>query len=262
VSPVDVELAQARLVDLLPQGWSEIRSVGRAELITWVPASDEREAITTLGDALDEVGIVSTVTGARERADWRDGLRRHHHPIDVAGRLRVRPPWTDSVEGRLDVVIDPGMAFGTGQHATTRGCLDCLLDVPPGGVVDVGCGSGVLAIAARRLGHDPVIGIDHDPLSVEATTRNAAANGVQIDVRLADATGSVVPDADTVIANITRRHVIDLASHLTRPPRTAILSGFVPDDIPSVVEAWSALGLRVAREIVDDGWAALRLERG
>src|SRR5690606_664719 len=106
-------------------------------------------------------------------------MRAFHTPVEVAGRLRVRPPWEPPREGLLDVVIDPGMAFGTAQHATTRACLELLCGLPAGGpLVDAGCGSGVLSVAARRLGFGPVWAIDSDPLSVEATVGNARRNGV------------------------------------------------------------------------------------
>ncbi len=261
MASADAERAQAVAVDLLEHGWSETRDDEHVHLIVWVPARDADAAAEAVHTALAAAGVEAHVRAAPEGDEWRDGLRRHHRPIEVGGVLRVRPPWLEPVDGRMDVVIDPGMAFGTGQHATTRGCLACLLSVTPGGLVDVGCGSGVLSVAARRLGHDPVIAIDHDPLSVEATLRNAAANGVTVDARLADATTATLPEADTIVANITRMHVIRLAARVATPPRTAVLSGFIIDDVPSATLPWRELGMRVAREVHEDGWAAVRLER-
>ncbi len=107
-----------------------------------------------------------------------------HRPVEVAGRLLVRPPWEPPRAGLLDVEIDPGMAFGTAQHGTTRACLELLagLPGPRAGLLDAGCGSGVLSIAARRLGFDPVWSVDFDPLAVDATIANARRNGVGLRV--------------------------------------------------------------------------------
>ena len=109
--------------------------------------------------------------------DWADRWRAFHGPVEIGGRLLVRPPWSPPPDDPaiIDLVIDPGQAFGTGAHPTTKLCLELLLDLEPGGAfMDLGCGSGVLAIAAARLGWTPVEGVDHDPLSVTATLENAA----------------------------------------------------------------------------------------
>src|SRR6185312_11502631 len=111
-----------------------------------------------------------------------------HRPLVLGSRLAVRPPWEAPLGADVELVIDPAQAFGTGSHATTRLCLELLIALADGSpergpVVDVGCGSGVLAIAAARLGWEPVIAVDYDPLSVDATRHNAAVNGVTLDVR-------------------------------------------------------------------------------
>lgn len=260
--PADAERAAGALLDVFPGGWSERRDHDRLEVVVWVPADVRSAAVAAATRALSSAGVTCAVAAEAEGEEWRDGLARHHRPIEVGGRLRVRPPWANPMDGFLDIVIDPGMAFGTGQHATTRGCLECLLDITPGSLIDVGCGSGVLAIAAVRLGHGPVLAVDNDPLCVEATARNARQNGVALETRLLDATAGALDAVDTVVANITRLHVIALAARVgASPPRTAILSGFRTEDAGVAVAPWLAAGMDVARQIDEDGWSALRLER-
>ena len=118
------------------------------------------------------------------------------------GPLWVGPPWEQPDGDAIPVVIDPGRAFGTGAHATTRLCLELLLDVPRGSLLDAGCGSGVLSIAAAKLGFDPVHAVDLDPQAIEATMRNAAANGVAVDARVADAADSALPETENAVVNV------------------------------------------------------------
>lgn len=255
------ERARAVLVEVASAGWSESHAPdGELVFDLWVPSHRAAE-IERLRGALLDAAVTAVVRSASESDDWRDGLRRHHQPIEIAGAIRIRPPWADRVEGIPEVVIDPGMAFGTGQHATTRGCLTLMLDLPRGSLLDVGTGSGVLAIAAAKLGHEPVVGIDADALAVEAAVRNAAVNGVRITVEHADATSGPLPTADAIVANITRMHVAALAARLPdTPPKWAVLSGFTLDDVASASGPWQELGYRVRAEVAEDGWAAVALE--
>jgi len=257
------DVLRGELTELAPHGWREHEpSGGEVAVDVWVPASDTAAALR-LADDLGRRGVAARVTSVPEGDDWRDALRRHHQPIEVGGRIRVRPPWTEPRVGLIDIVIDPGMAFGTGQHATTRGCLALLLDGVRGSVLDVGCGSGVLAIAARKLGHEPVWAIDNDPLAVAATVLNARANGVELRVVERSSERDRLPRVDTVVANITATHVAELAAALQTPhPRQAVLSGFRPDEVAGVVDAWSAAGFLVARRIDDDDWTALLMDSG
>jgi ribosomal protein L11 methyltransferase len=229
----------------------------RTALDFWVPPSRAGAVAAALRGLLDGAG---TVEERDEDPAWRTATRAFHTPVTVAGRLRVRPPWTPPADGLLDVVIDPGMAFGTGQHDTTRGCLELLCAVPPGPLVDVGCGSGVLAVAARRLGFGPVWALDNDPLCVEATLANARANGVALTVARRDLTREALPPAPAVAANLTATLLVALAGRLAgAPPRWAVLSGMRPGEVPGVLPAWRALGLREHDRRAGEGWATILL---
>ncbi len=256
----DAERLEVALADLAPAGWSERPYTDGAVVELWVPRT-EVEAPRRLADALAARGLHASVQSATQDDEWRNGLRHHHHPIEIGGRLRVRPPWIAPLDGVIDIVIDPGMAFGTGQHATTKGCLTLLIDDPGDSLLDVGCGSGVLAIAASKLGYGPVRAIDNDPLAVAATIDNAAANGVTLEVGEHDAGHDPLPAVATLVANITAIPVIALAQALPEPPpRRVILSGFRPADVARVARAWAARGFAPVDRFDQDDWTALRLE--
>lgn len=258
----DAEIASAEAAALLGCGLREgVGPDGEAVLDLWVPAGAAEPG--RLRDHLASLGIAADVAAVPEDPSWRDAMARFHRPVAVAGRLLVRPPWAPPRPPLLDVVIDPGMAFGTAQHATTRACLELLCGVPAGGpLLDAGCGSGVLAIAARRLGFDPVHAIDADPLAIAATVANARANGVGLTVAPRRIGAGALPDAPTVTANITATVLRALAAALPRPgPRRLIASGMRPEEVDGVAEAFAPRGLRPVRSTVEDGWAAVLLER-
>lgn len=261
VADADADLLTAALLELAPAGWRECPGDNGATVELWMPASD-LGAAEALGVRLADQGIAARVASVAEGDEWRDGLRLHHQPIEVRGRLRVRPPWTDPRDGLLDIVIDPGMAFGTGQHATTKGCLALLIDEAGGSLLDVGCGSGVLAIAARRLGYDPVWALDFDPLAVAATLINARVNGVSLRIAERNADRDRLPVAQVVVANITAIPVMALVDALVEPlPVRAILSGFRPADVGRVTDAWAARGYVLTDRVDEDDWTAVRLVR-
>jgi ribosomal protein L11 methyltransferase len=163
----------------------------------------------------------------------------------------------------VEVVIDPGQAFGTGAHATTRLCLELLLALEPSGpLVDLGCGSGVLAIAAAKLGWRPVLGIDHDSLAVEATRENARVNGVDIEVRRHDLLrDGRAPSAPTVLANLLGPLLRGLAADgFAGPaPRALIASGLLVAEADEIAAAFAAHRLAEAGRRTEGEWAALLL---
>jgi len=180
------------------------------------------------------------------RQGWEDEWRAFHHGITV-GWLWVGPPWEEPPAGTLPVVVDPGRAFGTGAHPTTRLCLELLQEVEPSSLVDVGCGSGVLSIAAAKLGFSPVSALDLDEVALEVTAENAAANGVEIELVTAP------PAAELAVMNIALDVVEGILPTLEVP--RAITSGYLERDRPAA-EGWVSV-----RRNVRDGWAADLLER-
>ena len=145
-------------------------------------------------------------------------------------------------------MIDPGRAFGTGAHPTTRLCVELLAAAPRGSLLDVGCGSGVLAIAAARLGYRPLTAVDDDPVAVEVTRANALANGVELEAALVDATAGPLPEAHLAVANILLGAVEAVLPHLRT--RFAITSGYLAGERPGA-PGWAWVE---GREL--DGWAA------
>jgi ribosomal protein L11 methyltransferase len=253
------ELVLAELLDLAPGGVEE-REDGDVVEYAVYGAPGELPELPALraaaGDALVEVSATEVAD------DWDERWKAFHRPVEV-GPLRVRPPWEAPRAGTIDVVIDPAQAFGTGAHATTRLCLEMLLELEPGGaLVDVGCGSGVLAIAARRLGHEPVWALDVDPHAVQATRRNARANGVEVRVSEAALGRDPLPAAPAVLANLTAGLLRELAAALApAPPVRAVLSGLRPEEAPDVLAAFEGLGLAEADRREADGWATLLVAR-
>ena len=150
-------------------------------------------------------------------------------------------------------MIDPGRAFGTGAHPTTRLTLELLQQLEPGSLLDVGCGSGVLAIAAAKLGFGPVVAVDVDEAAVEATLANARVNGVELSAHRADALVDELPETELVVANVALDVVERLLPRLG--VRRAVTSGYLDRDEPRV-DGWRR---SVRRE--QDGWAADLLER-
>jgi ribosomal protein L11 methyltransferase len=255
-------LALAEAAAALGAGCREaIGPDGEALLDFWVPAGAADPA--ALEARLAAAGVAATVAARPEDDAWRTAMEAFHRPVEVAGRLRVRPPWAAPVAGLLDVEVDPGMAFGTAQHATTRACLELLCGIAPGGTaLDAGCGSGVLAVAARRLGWDPVIAVDHDPLSVAATVDNARRNGVALTVARRTIGIDRLPPAALVLANLTATVLRVLAAALApAPPRRLIASGMRPREVADVAGAMAPRGLVPVRTIEDAGWATVLLER-
>jgi len=262
VARADAELALAELLVLAPGGVEEVDVC--ADVVEYAiygaegELPDLGEVQAAAGDAL--VQVSSSVVGD----DWADRWREFHQPLQIPSHppLRLRAPWHEPTPpDQLEVVIDPGQAFGTGMHPTTRLCLELLLDVPepvdPVAVADLGCGSGVLAIAAVKLGFGPVDGYDHERESVAATVANAAANGVAVGAHRWDLRTDPVPDAPVVLANLLRPLLLELAARQARRPQLLIASGLLAHEADEVAAAFTGMREADRREL--DGWAALLL---
>jgi ribosomal protein L11 methyltransferase len=224
------------MLELFPQGFEERDAVDGLELAAYTDASGEERLWAAFG----------RISSEPVPAGWEERWREFHRPIRI-GPLWIGPPW-ERPDRDLAVTIDPGRAFGTGGHATTRLCLELLLELPPTSLLDVGCGSGVLALAAAKMGFGPVIALDHDAAAVEAAMRNAEANGVALDVRLRDALSDELPDAAVTVANITGE-LIRALGPLFRSD-AVIVSGYLEFDHPQLPEF-----VRVKRRATE-GWAA------
>jgi ribosomal protein L11 methyltransferase len=263
VVPADrSEMAVAAACALLGVGCREERAgEGRTRIVFWVPPVRAEIAASGLAVLAERVGGRVDPPVVEDPA-WRTAMREFHQPVVVAGRIRVRPPWHPPADGVIDVVVDPAMAFGTGQHDTTRGCLELLLELEPGRVIDIGCGSGVLAIAAVRLGHRPVWAWDLDPLAVDATITNARTNGVALNVGRRDALRDPLPEADVLLGNLTANVLTALAPRLFGAPlRAAILSGMRPGEIDEVGAAWALGGFGEVGRRVGENWGTVLLRR-
>jgi ribosomal protein L11 methyltransferase len=179
--------------------------------------------------------------------DWEDRWRAFHQPVRV-GPLWVAPPWFEAPDELLAVVVDPGRAFGTGAHPSTRLCLELLAEQQRGSLLDLGCGSGVLAIAACKLGFAPVVAVDLDGVAVEVAAANARANGVGIEARVLDVRDGVLPAADVTVANVSLEVVESLAGAV-RGGRL-ITAGYLVSDRPRLD------GFERLDRHEFDGWAA------
>jgi ribosomal protein L11 methyltransferase len=254
----EAERVLAALLELAPGGFEQVDGDGWVEYALY-GAPGELPSFPR-GSA-ELAGVRVTVAGTELADDWAERWREFHEPVLVGDRLWVRPPWAEPRPGAIDLVIDPGRAFGTGAHPTSRLSLELLLGLEPRGpLVDLGCGSGVLAIAAARLGFGPVVAVDNDPAAVEATLANARANGVELErVERVDLRDEPVPLASTVTANLVRPLLLLLAERVGERPETMVVSGLLDGEEDQVAAAFTPL--RERRRLRLQGWSALLLTR-
>lgn len=278
------ERVLAELLELVPGGVEEERGGDWVEYAIYGPPG-ELPALPALEAAAGD-GLVE-IRSTEVPDDWADRWRDFHQPVAIAGgRLIVRPSWhapagADAGAGGagpsrrrgqgipaaaerpvVDVVVDPGQAFGTGAHATTTLCLELLLELAAagragGGLVDLGTGSGVLAIAAAKLGWAPVHGCDSEAAALEAAAANAAANGVELALERLNLREQDPPLAPTVVANLTAPLLERVAGRLAAPPAAFVCSGLLAEEAERVRGALLAAGLDAAEPRVRGGWAAL-----
>jgi ribosomal protein L11 methyltransferase len=225
------------MLELAPEGFEERERGGELELAAYTDAYGGARIARAFGTVHEEA-----LTD-----DWADRWRTFHQPVRV-GPFWVGPSWEGVPSDALAIVIDPGLAFGTGAHATTRLCLELLSELPRGSLLDAGCGSGVLSVAAAKAGFAPVHAFDDDHFAVETTGKNAAANHVQVDARLVDVTRDPLPRVDVALANIALAAVEALVARLEA--RELITSGYLVTDRPGF-EGWEHVERRER-----EGWAA------
>jgi ribosomal protein L11 methyltransferase len=241
VRAAEAELARARFLTLAPEGFEEITFGDELELAAYTDGSGE-ERIRCAFPSAEATAV---------QPGWEERWREFHRGITVAG-VWIGPPWERPL-GDSSVVVEPGHAFGTGAHATTRACVELLATAARGSVLDAGCGSGVLSLAASRLGFGPVVAVDVDEAALEATRGNAARNGVELEVLFLDVLRDDLPAADLLVANIELAAVTALLRRWNG--RRAITSGYLAEEQPEP-PGWSG-----EERIELDGWAADFLAR-
>lgn len=239
-----------------------------------MPPAILTEHVTAYTDGLAALGF-GTIGRPRvaslEDSGWADAWREHFRPIAVGRRFVIAPPWEDvRADARVVLVIEPGRAFGTGHHGSTAGCLEAIERVAeravPPRALDLGTGSGILAIALARLGTATVVAIDEDPDAIAATTANAARNGVaaRVTCRMEDAATLDVEPAPLVVANLIT------AAHRTLAPRytryaiaggALILGGILDAEAADVERTLAAHAWRPRDAITREGWSTLVLEK-
>ena len=262
-APAQAEIVLAELTVLAPNGVEEEQGPGYVEYAIYggegeLPELGEIEVAA--GDGLVEV-VATEVPD-----DWADRWQDFHKPLLVGERLWLRPSWEEPREGAIDLVVDPGQAFGTGAHPTTRLCLELLLELEQAGeaggpLTDLGTGSGVLAIAAAKLGWEPVSGYDHEGPSIEAATANAEANGVSLTLERRNLREGLPELAPTVVANMTAPVLKVVAEQLEGggTPTTLILSGLLHSELDETAAVFAPLGFAEADRRLQGDWAALLL---
>lgn len=285
--PELAEQVLAELTVLAPNGVEEERGLGYVEYAIYggegeLPELGEIEVAA--GGGLVE--LVAT----QVPDDWADRWQDFHKPLLVGERLWLRPSWEAPREGTIDLVVDPGRAFGTGAHPTTRLCLELLLDLAAAGeavgpLTDLGAGSGVLAIASAKLGWHPVRGYDHEQASIEAATANAAVNGVAANFERVNLREGLPDLAPTVVANMTAPVLKAIATQLregggegsrmrtrrsnsmeapSSPPSTphvVVCSGLLPAELDETAEIFATAELDEVERRREGDWAALLLRR-
>jgi ribosomal protein L11 methyltransferase len=233
----EAEIAAAWLLERYPNGFEEREGGGFRELAVFTDDRGEAE----LRAAFSEVSAEAVPPG------WEDRWKEFHRSVR-AGGLWIGPPWETPPPGARAVVVDPGRAFGTGAHPTTRACIELLSRLDRGSLLDAGCGSGVVSVASAQLGFDPVYGVDSDDVAVEVALETARANGVDVRLARADVLADALPRVDVVVANVELAVVERLLPR--GPAPVAVTSGYLASDTPRI-DGWHML-----ERLELEGWAA------
>jgi ribosomal protein L11 methyltransferase len=251
--------AEVAVGEFSPGGFQQAEDERGTRFAVYLPAGDEGRFTAWLSAA--GVPVLGDAMVALVPPDWEERWKEFHQPV-VIGDLWVGPPWQleQATDGMKRVVIEPAQGFGTGAHPTTRLVLTLLQQQPRASVLDLGCGSGVLAIAAAKLGFGPIVAVDNDPVAVESTMDNLRRNDVEglVKAYVLDALQQDLPRADIVLANVLLEPLVRIAPRMNAP--RLVLSGLLRSQVDECVAAYEQVGY-VLRERRDrDGWTAIVLD--
>ena len=229
------------------------------------PDENPAEILPLFRERLDNSGIEYTLeTSGVEQEDWQNAWKKYYHAMDIGSRLAIVPGWEQYKTDRTVITMDPGMAFGTGTHETTSLCLETLDSLVKGGerVLDIGTGSGILAIAALKLGAAVAEGVDIDPMCVRTAGENARRNGVQdrFTVLVGDLSDKASGQYNIITANIVAAAILSLAPHvpaLMAPGARFIASGIIDTRKDEVLTGLRAAGLEPVEVKEKRGWACI-----
>ena len=261
-SDIEEQVEQIAHVDLIePELLEKPRDVVIIHLYL-EPGAQPAETLAVVQARMEAAGIAYTVeTEGIEQEDWQNGWRKYYHPLEIGRRLAVVPSWQEYDTDRVKLLLDPGLAFGTGGHETTSLCLEALDELVQGGerMLDIGTGSGILAIAALKLGAASAEGVDIDPVAVRTAVENAALN--QVEDRFSGLVGDLSDQASgtyqIITANIVANAIISLSPAvpgLLAEGGHFIASGIIDTRADEVEEALRAAGLTVAARKEKRGW--------
>lgn len=262
--------------DIQPDHWDEGELPEPSAMIirAYMVADDRAEsARAQLDIALAARGLPLASYALVDDEDWAEAWKSHYHTTRIGRRIVIRPQWEtyDPEPDDLVISLDPGMAFGTGTHATTRLCLMSLEDLMQPGlsVLDLGCGSGILAIAAAKLGASHILALDIDPMAAQITAENAAINGVSDTIIAQQGSLDTVRGSarrfDLLLANILARIIIEMCGQglgdVVRPGGKAIFSGIINEQVEDVRAALTQAGYTVTFVRVEGDWVSIEALR-
>ena len=264
-SDIEQQVAEIAHVDLIEQ---ELLDKPRDRVIIHMylePGDSPVETLALISARMEAAGIAYTVeTEGVEQEDWQNGWRKYYHPLEIGKRLAVVPSWQEYDTDRVKLVLDPGLAFGTGGHETTSLCMEALDERVKGGerVLDIGTGSGILAIAALKLGAAVAEGVDIDPVAVRTAGENAALNGVQdkLTVLVGDLSDKASGKYNIITANIVANAILSLAPAvpgLMADGATFIASGIIDSRKDEVIAGLEKAGLAVVEVKEKRGWECI-----
>ena len=264
-SDIEQQVAEIAHVDLIEQ---ELLDKPRDTVIIHLylePGASQVETLALIAARMEAAGIAYTVeTEGVEQEDWQNGWRKYYHPMEIGKRLAVVPSWQEYNTDRVKLILDPGLAFGTGGHETTSLCMEALDERVKGGerVLDIGTGSGILAIAALKLGAAVAEGVDIDPVAVRTAGENAALNGVQdkLTVLVGDLSDKASGQYDIITANIVANAILSLAPAvpgLMAEGATFIASGIIDSRKDEVIAGLEKAGLAVVEVKEKRGWECI-----